>query len=154
MATAMFMTLALHWDRLWLWLVGRPEPFSGSSTVIFAKTTLTTTLVTTLVWIAVTLCTSPEPEAILLAFYRKVRPQVTGWRVIAGLAPEVRPTRDLGRNLWCWILGCVMTYSALFGVGKLLLRKSGLGTMLVLLALVCAWLMWRELDRVADNETN
>src|SRR5271154_6576392 len=154
MAMAMVTTLALHWDRLWLWLVGRPEPFSGSSTVIFAKTTLATTLVTTLVWIAVTLFTSPEPEAILLAFYRKVRPQVTGWRAIAGLAPEVRPTRDLPRNLWCWILGCVMTYSALFGVGKLLLRNSRLGMFLVLLALVSAWLMWRELDRVADNETN
>jgi hypothetical protein len=47
-----------------------------------------------------------------------------------------------------------MTYSALFGVGKLLLRNSGLGVFLVLLALACAWLMWRELDRVADNETN
>ena len=141
-------------DRLWLSVVGRPEPFSGSSTVIFAKTTLTTTSVTTVVWIVVTLFTSPEPEAILLAFYRKVRPQVTGWRVIAGLAPEVRPTHDLGRNLWCWILGCVMTYSALFGVGKLLLRNSGLGTLLVLLALACAGLMWRELYRVADNETN
>ena len=154
MATAMGMTLALHWNRVWLSLAGRPEFFSGSSTVIFAKTTLTTTLVTTLVWIAVTLVTSPEPEAILLAFYRKVRPQVTGWRAIAMLAPEIRPTRDLPRNLWCWILGCVMTYSALFGVGKLLLRHSELGTFLVLLALACAWLMWRELDRVKDTETD
>jgi purine-cytosine permease-like protein len=70
------------------------------------------------------------------------------------LAPEIRPTRDLPRNLWCWILGCVMTYSALFGVGKLLLRHSELGTFLVLLALACAWLMWRELDRVKDTETD
>ena len=153
MATAMSATLALHWNRIWLSLLGRPEPFSGSSTVIFAKTTLATTVMTTLVWTMVTLFTSPEPEPTLLAFYRKVRPQVTGWQAIAALAPEVRPTRDLGRNLWCWVLGCVMTYSVLFGVGKLLLRNSELGTILVLLALVCAWLMWRELDRVQDNQT-
>jgi SSS family solute:Na+ symporter len=152
MATAMTVTLALHWQGLWLRLLGRPEPFSGSTTVLFAKTALTTTLITTLVWIIVTFFTSKEPDEILLAFYRKVRPQVTGWRPIAALAPEVRQTHDLPRNLWCWVLGCVMTYSALFGVGKLLLRRWGIGMFLVLLATICATLMWHELQRPQQTD--
>jgi hypothetical protein len=45
-----------------------------------------------------------------------------------------------------------MNYSALFGVGKLLLRRATPGILLSLLALACAWLMSRELNRVPENE--
>ena len=90
--------------------------------MLFAKNVLTTTFVTTTVWMLVTVFTAPEPNSILLSFYRKVRPDVTGWKTIAALAPEIPATHDLARNLWCWILGTVMVYSALFGVGKLLMQ--------------------------------
>jgi hypothetical protein len=40
-----------------------------------------------------------------------------------------------------------MVYSALFGVGKLLMQKWGLGICLSALAAVCAWQMSRELSR-------
>jgi SSS family solute:Na+ symporter len=99
------------------------------------------------VWIAVTVATNKEPDTILLSFYRKVRPDARGWLPIAALAPEIPQTHDLARNLWCWILGCVMVYSALFGVGKLLLHHWPLGIFLVLLATVCAWQMFGELSR-------
>jgi solute:Na+ symporter, SSS family len=128
-------------------LFGRPEVFRGSDTVIFAKTILVTTAASTLAWVLVTMLTPPESDEILLAFYRKVRPQITGWRPVALRAPEIAPTNDLGRNLWCWVLGCVMTYSALFGVGKLLLLHWLSGTLLLVLGVACAWQMWRELSR-------
>ncbi len=154
MTTALLVTVALNWQGLWLSLLGRPEFFSGSGTVIFAKTALTATLATSLVWILVTFATAPEPKEILISFYKKVRPDVTGWGPIAALSPEIERTHDLGRNLWCWILGTVMVYSALFGVGKLLLQRYGLGSVLVLISAFSAWLMTRELNRVwlsADN---
>src|SRR5271169_2577707 len=147
MITALFLTLALNSEGLWSALIGRPTFFTGSATVLFAKNVLTTTLVTTTVWIVATVLTAPEPDNILLSFYRRVRPDVTGWKQIAALAPEIPATHDLGRNLWCWILGKVMVYSALFGVGKLLLQQWLLGTCLSALAGVCAWQMSRELRR-------
>jgi SSS family solute:Na+ symporter len=147
MITALVLTLALNWEGLWNELIGRPTLYTGSATVLFAKNVLTTTLVTTTVWIVVTLVTAPEPNGILLSFYRKVRPDVTGWKAIAAQAPEIAATHDLGRNLWCWILGTVMVYSAFFGVGKLLLEKWSLGICLVALAALCAWQMSRELSR-------
>ncbi len=64
-------------------LLHRWAPFAGSGPIAFAKNTLTTTAATTLVWVVVTLLTSPEPQAVLERFYRKVRPQVTGWKPIA-----------------------------------------------------------------------
>jgi solute:Na+ symporter, SSS family len=147
MITALVLTLALNSEGLWNALIGRPTFFTGSATVLFAKNVLTTTLVTTAVWIVVTVLTAPEPDSILLSFYRKVSPDVTGWKQIAALAPEIPATHDLGRNLWCWILGTVMVYSALFGVGKLLLQMWLLGACLVVLATLCAWQMSRELSR-------
>jgi SSS family solute:Na+ symporter len=146
MGTALVVALTLMWKGLWVSLLNRPEPFVGSGPVVFAKTAITTTVITTLVWIFVTLLTAPEPERILLSFYRKVRPHVSGWKPVAALAPEVPQTRDLGRNLWCWALGCIMTYSALFGVGKLLLGHWVLGILLVAVATGCALQMSRELS--------
>jgi solute:Na+ symporter, SSS family len=151
MLTALTVTLALHWPWLSMAVLGRPDVFSGSSTVVFAKTALTSTLVTTLVWVVVTFLTKPEPDTILTSFYRKVRPQVTGWRPIAALAPEVVETHDLGRNLWCWVLGTVMTYCALFGVGKMLLFHYAMGSALLVVGAISAWLISRELSRIQET---
>ncbi len=145
MITALVLTVALHSEGLWNALVGHPTFYTGSATVLFAKNVLTTTFITTAVWIVVTLLTAPEPDSILLSFYRKVRPDVTGWKTIGALATEIPTTHDLGRNLWCCILGTVMVYSALFGVGKLLMQRWSLGVCLVLVAALSAWQMSREL---------
>jgi len=151
MATALSVTLCLHWEWLSMTLLGRPDFFSGSSTVVFAKTALTSTALTTVVWIIVTLMTKPEPRAVLDSFYRKVRPHVAGWRAVAAAAPDVPETHDLGRNLWCWVLGTVMTYCALFGVGKLLLLHWAPGAVLLLIGAVAAWLISRELARIGRS---
>jgi Na+/proline symporter len=123
------------------------HPFSGSSPVVFAKTALVTAAVTTVVWVIVTFLTSPEPELVLLKFYREVRPDVRGWKPIADRAPEVLPTRDLGRNLLSWILGCAMVYLALFGSGYLLLGTTGKGALLLGMAIACAAALYANLTK-------
>ncbi len=137
MATALVVSVALH----------RWAPFSGSGPVVFAKSTLATTAVTTVVWVVVTLLTPPEPEEVLVRFYRRVRPHVTGWKPIARLAPEVPATRDLGRNLLAWLLGCAMVYATLFAIGQLCFGRivSGLG--LLGLAALCAALIYASILR-------
>jgi hypothetical protein len=82
--------------------------------------------------------TKQEPDDVLVGFYRKVRPHVAGWKPVARLAPEVPPTRDLGRNLLSWVLGCAMVYLALFGSGKVLLGGFGTGSLLLALAALSA----------------
>jgi len=152
MATSLAITIALRPSSLWLAILHRGAPFTGSSPVVFAKTALTTTAITTIVWVAVTFFTTPEPDAILVSFYRKVRPQITGWRQIAAHAPEIPHTNDLARNLGLWILGCVMVYSALFGVGKLLLGHASLGAAFLAVAAISAWRMWRALSVRASGD--
>jgi len=147
MATSLIVSLLLNWKGLWLSLTGSDALFTGSGPVVFAKTALTTTIITTLAWITVTFLTKPEPERVLVSFYRKTRPDVRGWQPIARLVPEVPANRDLGRNLIAWVLGCAMVYLALFGLGKLIFNQPGLGMVLLVGSLIFAFLLYKEQSR-------
>ena len=102
--------------------------------VDFAWVMIITVSITTAIWLATTFLTSPEPESVLIAFYRRTRPSVTGWTPIARLAPDVKPARDGLSNLLCWFAGCALIYGVLFGVGKLLLHETGIGLALLAFA--------------------
>ncbi len=137
MATALVVAVAIHFA----------EPFQGPAPIVFAKSALTTTGITTLVWLVVTMLTPAESSVVLTDFYRKVRPHAAGWRPVAALVSDVPPTRDLGRNLGSWLLGCVMVYSALIGVGKLLLGVQAVGATLLGVAIVSGWMLFGQISR-------
>jgi hypothetical protein len=122
-------------------------PFHGSEPAIFAKQTLATTLITTTMWLAVTLLTPAEPSDTLVKFYRRVRPDVFGWKPIAAIAKDESPTKDLGRNLIDWIIGCTMVYAALFGVGKFCLLEFWQGSLFIAVSISCAAFIYRSLNQ-------
>jgi solute:Na+ symporter, SSS family len=128
-------------------ILSRWQPFSGNGSLVFAKGALATTLVTTIVWLTVTLLTRPEPDDVLLRFYRHVRPDVRGWKRVASQALELAQHRDLGSNLRAWAIGCGMIYLCLFGAGKLLLRQTATGAFLLLGAAICAVLLYHGVVR-------
>ncbi|HVZ59971.1 MAG TPA: hypothetical protein VG892_04215, partial [Terriglobales bacterium] len=134
MATALLVALTLRWTL----------PFSGSAPVLFAKSALTTTFITTVVWLLVTLLTQPDDPQVLLRFYRLVRPDARGWKPVASLAPEIAPRCDVGHNLAASALGAAMIYLALFGVGKFLLHQQLLGLALLGSSAAAAFLLYRN----------
>jgi hypothetical protein len=121
--------------------------FTGSSALVYAKSALITGGATTLIWLAVTWLTKPESDATLLAFYRRVHPTVYGWRRIAKMAPELGEVRDVASNTFNWILGVVLVYGALFGIGKLIFRHWASGLMLLALAAVAGYGIFWDLSR-------
>ena len=123
------------------------RPSGGDDLLLFAQNTLITAGVTTAAWVVVTLATRPEPQEVLLRFYRLVRPDATGWAEVARLAPEVPATHDLVANLRAWVVGCAMVYAALFSAGSFCLERPGQGTVLAAVALLCAWQVVREIAR-------
>jgi Na+/proline symporter len=115
--------------------------------VEFAWIMIITVATTSVVWLAVTFLTKPEPMATLVAFYRRTRPSWVGWKPVAAQAPDVRPS---GGHLWDlldWVSGCVLIYATLFGVGKLLLKETGLGLGLLAVALLAGAVIYGDLSR-------
>ena len=141
MLVAMGCTIFLHLTH----------PFSGPEFIVFAKTTMFTTLVTTIAWVIVTFTTKPESDEVLLKFYRKVRPNAGGWERVAKMAPDIPETHDLGANLISWLLGCVMVYATLFGIGEICFERYGLGAIILVVAIVSAALLYGRIAQMTPS---
>ena len=113
----------------------------------FAYLMLITVGITTVVWIAVTLLTKPEPREKLISFYRKVRPEGPGWKRIAAEAGEHAPVSGLWVQIANWVLGCVLIYSSLFGIGKLVMKEWLAAVLFIAAAIVSGFLISRNLSR-------
>jgi solute:Na+ symporter, SSS family len=111
----------------------------------FAWLMLTTTSLTTAVWLAVTLATKPESEATLQAFYDRVRPAALGWRRFASADAQAEPT--LRYNFFHWVLGFTLVYAMLFGVGDLLFGRLATGAGLMALSATCLAVLFWSLNR-------
>jgi solute:Na+ symporter, SSS family len=107
---------------------------------------LVTVSLTTIAWLVVTLATKPEPTETLVAFYRRVRPAGPGWAPVAAIA-GVAPSREsLARALVASILGCVLIYALLFGIGLLILGPRLPGVALIAAALASGALILRVFE--------
>ena len=114
--------------------------------VAFPYTLLYLVAWTTAWWLLVTFVTPPEPEAHLVAFYRRVHPGGPGWtriaRVSGGPAPE--PIAGLFID---WIAGIALIYATLFGVGMLLLSSVVESLVYFGVAALAVGVIYRDLSR-------
>jgi solute:Na+ symporter, SSS family len=117
-----------------------PRAFAGTANGD-AWVMLVTVAVSTVVWLVVTFATRPEPDAVLDAFYRRVRPGGPGWRTVSTRLGFGRESIPGGALAWTnWIAGIIAVYGTLFGIGKLVFGQLTSG--LVLLAVAVAAFAW------------
>jgi solute:Na+ symporter, SSS family len=107
----------------------------------FAWLLLVTTAVTTVAWLVVTFATPAEPAERLRAFYARVHPGGPGWRAIVPGAPA---EGALASGLVQWVIGCVVVYLGLFGIGALVLGQPMRGTIAVVVAAGLTAYLWRS----------
>jgi Na+/proline symporter len=124
---------------------------------VFAKVMLITVGSSSIVWITITFLTQPESEETLLRFYRKVRPGGSLWKPIAKKAPNIITDKGLGWDLLDWAAGIILIYTALFGVGKIILGAVGTGLLLLIVsAMSFLFIRWdlnrRDWSALKDNE--
>jgi len=103
---------------------------------------LVTVAVSTVVWLGVTFATKPEPDRVLEAFYRRVRPGGPGWAVVSQRIGFGRESIPGGALAWTnWIAGIVAVYSSLFGIGKLVLGNLLQGLVMLAIAVIAfSWI--------------
>jgi Na+/proline symporter len=138
-AVSLYLQLALGWDS------DRPRDF--------AYLMIVTVTLTTIAWLAVTAMTAPEPAETLVAFYRRVRPHGPGWAPVAAAAGLPPASASLGGELLNALLGCVLVYASLFGVGEILLRSATRGIALLVLAAAAAVVIARNLGNEERRES-
>jgi Na+/proline symporter len=130
-----------------------PRHFAAGDPNKDAAIMLVTVAVTSIVWLSVTFATKPEPEQVLIDFYRRVRPGGPGWARVARLAGFEREKIAGGALAWTnWVAGIVAIYSTLFGIGKIIFGYTGLGLILLAIGLAAFLLIARNLRRTDESE--
>lgn len=120
----------------------------GEASLQQAQIMLITVAVSTIAWVTVTFLTRPESDATLDAFYQRVRPGGPGWARVSERLGHGRESIPGGAlSLANWVLGIVLVYSALFGIGQIVLGKVATGLGLLALAAVSFAIVMRNLAR-------
>ena len=112
----------------------------------FALVMLLTVVLTSVVWLTVTCMTGPEDESVLDRFYEKVRPTGRGWRRVSERVGLVSSDRPLSVSFYYWILGCVVVFTSLFGIGHLLVGSTAAGIIMLVCSVGVGWFLWSRLS--------
>ena len=127
-----------------------PQRYAAGDPRADSMIMLITVAISTVVWLAVTYMTKPEPDATLDAFYKRVRPGGRGWRTVAKRLGYGEEGIEGGAITWSnWVAGVAAVYTSLFGIGKLIFGQTMTGVILLVVAGVCfAWIArsFREAD--------
>jgi Na+/proline symporter len=114
----------------------------------FGLRLLTTTAITTVIWVTTMLLTAPESDATLDAFYTKVRPGGPGWgrqRQRTGIWPAQALRLDLLKALAALLL----LLGSMLGVGGFLLYQPLTGWFWLIVAVI-GWFWLRQLSKSAN----
>jgi SSS family solute:Na+ symporter len=117
-----------------------------------ATVMLVTVACSTVAWLAVTLLTRPEPDAVLDAFYRRVRPGGPGWARVSARLGFGREPIPGGALAWTnWIAGIIAVYATLFGIGKVIFGFTGAGVAMLAVAAAAFYWISRSFRDAAKN---
>ena len=102
-------------------------------------------LLTTIIWVVVTLLTSPADDETLVRFVKTVKPAGPGWARWRQRA-DVRASGDsLPQAFLGWTLGCAAVYGAMFATGNFLYGRLGPAITCLVVFLVTGLLLTRLL---------
>jgi hypothetical protein len=100
------------------------------------------------VWLAATWLTAPEDMQTLRGFYERVRPSGPGWGPVRAVCPGVVPADDLTAAFVGSVASCAFVYSALFGVGHLLMGHTVAAAISAVMLVVSAVVTIRAIVRL------
>ena len=112
-------------------------------------------MITTIIWISVTLLTPTEDQKTLQEFYRKIQPGGMGWKKVVDQAKKdginiegEKGTWDVPTGILCMLIGSVTIYSFLFSIGYFLYKDFNLAFILLSVSIISLYFLnktWRKL---------
>jgi SSS family solute:Na+ symporter len=110
-----------------------------------------TVAITTICWVAAAYLAPQTERAMLVEFYRKVKPAGPGWSAIrreANLSPadEAATHVNVPMALLGWSAGCTMIWSALFATGAFLYGRTTQALMITAVFVVSALIVAKALS--------
>ncbi len=105
-------------------------------------------LITTVVWLVVTFATPAEDKEVLLSFYKKTIPGGPGWKAIIGDVQIKSEGWSVPSGILAMLLALAMIYCLLFATGYFIYGNLLLSGILMFIALLAAYLLYRIWDRI------
>ena len=122
----------------------------------FSVKLIAATVITTSVWLFVTLVSKPSTTDTLHRFYYLTQPGGIGWKYVVDQAEsegkslvnkKIEPT-SVPLQLLNIVIGMLLVYSLLFAVGYVLYGNWFLGTILTLIGLSCGYVIYKLSDKI------
>ncbi len=160
--TGLLYLLRWFWWRITAWceVVAMISSFGASITLLILNKNgisfstdhalLITVMVTTVCWVVTALVGPQTDRAILIDFYKRVRPFGPGWEIIrkqAGL-PKSSSGENIPLAMIGWSSGCALIWSALFAIGNYLYGRTNAAIGLMCIAVVTAAILVWTVNRL------
>tara|TARA_R110000765_G_scaffold36902_2_gene82077 strand:- start:1149 stop:1763 length:615 start_codon:yes stop_codon:yes gene_type:complete len=115
-------------------------------------------VVTTAIWMLVTVLTPPESDATLRSFYRKTQPGGPGWRKVVKKAEieneELVNTGEkwsVPAGITAMLLGIVLIYSIMFATGYWIYGRTTQAIVLTIVSIISGFLLIKAWNRLKGN---
>ncbi len=115
-------------------------------------------VVTTAIWMLVTLMTKPESDETLRSFYRKTQPGGPGWSKVVSKAKTDNENIIVNNDKWsvpagitAMLLGVALIYSIMFATGYWIYGETTLALILTGVSVLSAFLLIKAWNRMKGN---
>jgi Na+/proline symporter len=115
-------------------------------------------VVTTAIWMLVTIMTKPESDETLRSFYRKTQPGGPGWSKVVSKAKvdnvniiENNDKWSVPSGITAMLLGVVLIYSIMFATGYWIYGETTLALILTGVSVIAAFLLIKAWNRMKGN---
>ncbi|GMN07948.1 Na+:solute symporter [Croceitalea sp. MTPC5] len=175
--TGLVFILRWFWWRINAWSEITAMFVSGIISILLVKTSLGTLLfdpttgvlpewanypfvvvVTTAIWVAVTLCTKPESDETLRSFYKKIQPGGPGWSKVVAKAQNdkveiVAPGEkwSVPSGITAMLLGVTLVYATMFATGYWIYGETKKALVISVLALISGIALTKVWKRMKEH---
>lgn len=112
-------------------------------------------LITTIIWLTVTLLTQPEDKRVLHSFVSKIQPGGPGWNKVVVEAREDHIELLENDKKWsvpsgilAMVVGCILIYSIMFCTGNIIYGNYTNALILLTVSIISGWVLIKLWNRI------